>query len=117
MQVRAVGKSVDPELAVGRSIGMEKMSGKTASLIFTELALMTEDLANPNIDLETAYGRLVDKGTIIHAFDITGLNWTNIESAEDFAAANAKFRSPITTVSRGQQRALDEAAEKAPHPM
>ena len=36
-----------------------------------------------------------------------------VHTAEDFAAANAMFGSPVTTVSRGQQKALDEAAQKA----
>ncbi len=30
----------------------------------------------------------------------------------DIPAANAKFGSPVVTVSRGQQRAMDEAAAK-----
>ena len=113
--VRAVGKSVDPELALGVSIGIEKISGKIAPLLFAELALMMENPADLRADLEAAYARLMDKETVIHAFDIAGLNWTNIETSEGFAAANATFRSPITTISRGQQRALDEAAGKEPH--
>lgn len=54
-----------------------------------------------------------DKGLPFHTLDITGLPWTEIDTDEDFAAANAMFGTPVTTVSRGQQRALDEAAEKA----
>jgi choline kinase len=111
-----VGASVDPELAHDVSIGIEKISSKMAPLLFAELALMMENPANLRADLEAAYGRLVDKGTVIHSFDIAGLKWTNIDTAEDFAAANAMFQSPITTLSRGQQRALDESAEKQPHP-
>ncbi|WP_223421670.1 phosphocholine cytidylyltransferase family protein [Tateyamaria pelophila] len=114
--VRALGKSVDPETAQGVSIGIEKISAKTAPLLFAEIALMTENAANLNIDLEAAYGQLIEKGTDIYAFDVTGLNWTNIETTEDFDTANAIFRSPITTVSRGQQRALDEASEDGPGP-
>lgn len=116
MHVSAVGKSVDPALANGVSIGVEKISGKTAPLLFAELALTMDNPANLQADLEAAYARLVDTGTVIHALDITGLNWTNIVTDEDLDAANAMFRSPITTVSRGQQRALDETAEKEPHP-
>ena len=116
MRVRAVGRSVDHELALGVSIGIEKISGQIAPLLFAELALMMENPANLRADLESAYERLADKGTVLHAFDIKGMNWTNIETDGGFAAANAMFRSPVTTVSRGQQRALDEAAEKVPHP-
>jgi choline kinase len=56
---------------------------------------------------------LVDKGTQFHALDISGLDWTEIDTAIDFAAANAKFSSPVTTISRGQQKVLDEAVEEA----
>ncbi|WP_072629970.1 hypothetical protein [Planktotalea frisia] len=55
-----------------------------------------------------------------HALDITGLNWTEIDTAQDFAAANAMFGSPVATISRGQQKVMDdadaEALEKASHP-
>lgn len=113
MQVLEVGKSVDPKLALGESIGIEKISAKTGPLLFAELTQMMESHAHLQDYYEAAYARLVDKGTIFHALDITGLNWTEIDTAEDFAAANAMFGSPITTMSRGQQRVLDEAAEQA----
>ncbi len=116
MQVLEVGKSVDPKLALGESIGIEKISAKTGPLLFAELTQMMKRQAHLQDYYEAAYARLVDKGTIFHALDITGLNWTEIDTAEDFAAANAMFGSPVATVSRGQQRALEEAAEKAATP-
>lgn len=114
--LRAVGTSVDPKLATGASIGIEKISAATAPLLFAELALLMQERAPLRVDLDAAYARLLDKGTVIHALDITGLNWTKVDTAEGLGTANALFRSPITTVSRGQQRALDEAAEQEPHP-
>ena len=111
-----VGTAVDPELAHGVSIGIEKISSKMAPLLFAEITLMMENAANLRADLEAACARLVKKGTVIHALDITSLKWTNVETAECLAAANAMFRSPITTVSRGQQRALDQSGEREPHP-
>jgi hypothetical protein len=44
---------------------------------------------------------------------VTGLDWTGIQTVEDFERANKMFGTPITTMSRGQQRALDEAADAA----
>lgn len=116
MHLRAVGTSVDPKLATGVSIGIEKVSAATAPLLFAELALMMEKRAPQSGSLDAAYARMLDKGAAIHALDVTGLNWTRVDTAEGLATANALFRSPITTVSRGQQRALDEAAEREPHP-
>lgn len=117
MHVRAADRSVDPGLALGVSCGIDKISAKTAPLLFLELALMMENPANLQADLEAAYSRLIDMGTVIPALDITGLNWTSIDTAEDLATANTIFRSPITTVSRGQERALDAAAGKELQPM
>ena len=110
MRVREIGKTVDPGTARGESIGIEKISAVTGPLLFAELEVMMESAAHAQEYYEAAYSRLVDKGIPFHALDITGMKWTEIDTVEDFAAANAMFGSPIMTVSRGQQRALDEAS-------
>ncbi len=113
MQVLEVGKSVDPKRALGESIGIEKISAGTGALLFAELSEMMESPGNLQAYYEAAYAQLVGKGIEFYALDITGLDWTEIDTAQDFAAANEMFGSPITTVSRGQQKALDEAVENA----
>ncbi len=116
LRVTEIGKSVDPATALGESIGIEKISAATGPLLFAELSAMMENPLNAQEYYEGAYARLVDKGTAFHALDITGSRWTEIDTAEDFAAANAMFGTPITTISRGQQRAMDEAVEKQSNP-
>ena len=101
MQVIEVGKSVDPKRALGESIGVEKISAETGALLFAELSEMMERRGNLQAYYEAAYAQLVDKGTQFHALDISGLDWTEIDTAIDFAAAKAKFSSPVTTISRG----------------
>ena len=113
IQVLEVGKSADPEMALGESIGIEKISARTGPLLFAELSKMMERKEHLQEYYETAYARMVVKGTVFQVLDITGLNWTAIDTAADYAAANAMFGTPILTVSRGQQKAIDEAAEKA----
>ena len=113
MQVLEVGKSVDPKRALGESIGVEKISAGTGALLFAELSEMMESRGNLQAYYEAAYAQMVDKGMQFHALDISGLDWTEIDTAKDFAAANAMFRSPVTTISRSQQKVLDEAAEEA----
>jgi len=113
MQVLEVGESLDPKLALGKSIGIEKISAKTGPLLFADLAKVMGDRAHLQDSYEDAYQRLVAAGTIFRALDVTGMNWTEIDTADDFAAANAMFGTPVITVSRGQQRAIDEAAQKA----
>lgn len=114
MRVTAIGTSVQPNEALGKLIGIDKISAVTGPLLFAELGLMMENLSNMKDTCATAYTRLLNKGVPFHALDVSGLNWTEVNTAEDLPAANAMFRSPITTVSRGQQRALDEAPEKKP---
>lgn len=112
MRVSKISKSVDPEAALGESIGIEKISAATGKRLFEALNDMMVIPGNAQDYYEAAYERLVEKDTVFHALDITGLNWTEIDTAEDFDAANAMFGSPITTVSREQQRALEKAPEK-----
>lgn len=112
MQILEVGKSVDPKLAMGESIGIEKISAMTGPSLFAELTEMMESRNHFQDYYEAAYERLVVKGTAFRALDITGLNWTEIDTAQDYAAANAIFGTPISTISRAQQRTIDEAAEK-----
>lgn len=113
MRVTEIGKSVDPTTAVGKTIGIEKISAATGPLLFAELAQMIETPGHAKDHYEAAYAQLVDHGTVFHAVDITGLDWTEIDTAQDLETANAMFGSPVKTVSRGQQRAQDEAAHKA----
>ncbi len=120
MQVLEIGKDVNPKLAMGESIGIEKISAKTGPLLFAKLTEMMESNKHFQDYYEAAYAQLVLKGMGFHALDITGLNWTEIDTAQDFAVANAMFGSPVTTISRGQQKVMDdedaEALEKASHP-
>ncbi len=110
MQISEIGKSVDPATALGVSIGIEKIGPVAGPMMFAELKEMMASPVHAQDGYEAAYTRLIAKGVPFHALDITGMNWTEIDTAEDFAAANAMFGTPITTVSRGQQRAMDEAS-------
>jgi hypothetical protein len=112
MRVAMIGKSIDPETKRSTSIGVEKISAVTGPLLFAELKLMTENAPYAGNDCAVAYARLLEKGVPFYAMDVSGLNWTVVDSSGDLANANAMFSLPIKTVSRGQQRALDDAAEK-----
>lgn len=114
MRVIEIGRSVDAASATGRSIGIEKLSAKIGPSLFAELKQMMADAARMRDSHQSAYAQLIDKGVAFHAVDITGSKWTRIDTAEGFAAANVMFGSPVVTVSRGQQRAMDEATAKAP---
>ena len=84
-------KEVNPNDAVGESIGIEKISSDTAQLLFAELKEMMKDKANHQDYYESGYERLIAKNVIFNVLDITGLKWTEIDTVEDFATAERIF--------------------------
>ncbi len=87
-------KTVDPQKAIGESIGIEKIGKNTAKLLFQELEAMMEDKNNHQEYYEAAYERLVKKGVSFHALDITGLQWIEIDTKKDFTLAK-KYLSKL----------------------
>ena len=90
-QVVKASKTVDPKDAVGESIGIEKISGETAKVLFSELELMMEDEQNHQEYYESAYERLIENHVPFYVLDITGLKWVEIDTQEDFATAKELF--------------------------
>lgn len=90
-RVVKASKTVIPEEAIGESIGIEKISGETAKVLFTELEMMMENEQNHQEYYEGAYERLIEKNVPFYALDITGLKWTEIDTKEDFATAETIF--------------------------
>ena len=86
-KVLKASKTVNPKDAVGESIGIEKIDGKTAKLLFTELKIMMQDEDNYQEYYEAAYERLIEKDVPFYALDISGLRWVEIDTQEDFATA------------------------------
>jgi len=91
-KVLKASKTVTPAEAAGESIGIEKINGQTALLLFEELREMMRDARNTRKYYETAYERLIEKGTSFHALDITGLKWVEIDTQEDLMTAEKLFR-------------------------
>jgi len=90
-KVVKASKVVDPKDATGESIGIEKISGKYANLLFAELEIMMTDEENHQEYYESAYERLIENGVPIYALDISGLKWTEIDTHADFVMAEDIF--------------------------
>ena len=90
-RVLKASKTVDPSQAIGESIGIEKIDSGTANLLFSELQTMMRESVNHQAYYEAAYERLISNETPFHTVDITGLDWTEIDTHEDFHAANQMF--------------------------
>jgi len=84
-------KTVPPADAMGESIGIEKISHDTAGLLFAELRAMMGQAENHQEYYEGAYERLMEKDVAFYTLDITGLNWTEIDTKKDFDAARRLF--------------------------
>ena len=93
-RVLQASKTVDPTQAIGESIGIEKIDSGTANSLFKELQLMMRNSVNHQAYYEAAYERLISNETPFHTVDITGLDWTEIDTHEDFHAANQMFAQP-----------------------
>lgn len=90
-RVIKASKTVNPKEAIGESIGIEKISAKTAKGLFAELDEMMDKKQNHQEYYEAAYERLIDKSVPFYALDITGLEWVEIDTQEDFATAKIIF--------------------------
>lgn len=84
-------KTLNPKDVVGESIGIEKIDGETAILLFAELKIMMEDGQNYQEYYEAAYERLIKKNVPFYALDISGFKWTEIDTKEDFITAEKIF--------------------------
>lgn len=90
-RVMKASKTVNPKEAAGESIGIEKISSETARLLFAELEIMMKDERNHQEYYEGAYERLIETNVPFYALDITGLKWIEIDTKEDFVAAESIF--------------------------
>lgn len=47
---------------------------------------------------KTAYDNLIASGIAFHAIDISSLNWTEINTRDDFKAANIMFKNLLLLI-------------------
>jgi len=97
-RVLNVSKTVDPKTAVGESIGIEKIDGATAKLLFSTLEMMMVDKNNHQAYYECAYNRLIEKNVPFYALDVSEFQWTEIDTRADFILAEKIFK-PIAQSS------------------
>lgn len=86
-----VGKSMDPKLALGESIGIEKINSNAGGVLFSELESLMKDRANYSRYYDDSYPTIVKAGLPMEAVDITGLKWVEIDTHEDYELALEMF--------------------------
>jgi choline kinase len=82
--VRRIGKEIDPRVAGGESIGIEKFSANTSERLFAILDRRKEQ----NEFYEASFQEMIDGGEEVHAVDSAGLPCMEIDTIEDLTAAN-----------------------------
>lgn len=82
-----VGKKMDPKLALGESIGIEKINTDAGEVLFGELDKLMKDKENHNRYYDDSYPTIVKAGLPFEAVDITGLKWVEIDTHEDYQKA------------------------------
>lgn len=112
LAVLEIGQTNEPDTLVAIPLGVQKIGAKTARLLFDDLKKSADDVTRHKESRLAAYQRLLTNEVAFKAVDVTDLNWTNIDTPQDYAAAELLFGSPVVTISRNQQKATDEAASK-----
>jgi len=92
MRVVEVGKKLDPKLASGESIGIEKIDYLAGKVLFSELGKIMKDKKNWQEYYDDSYTTIVKKGVPMFAVDITGLKWVEIDTTADFKRAEKLFK-------------------------
>jgi choline kinase len=80
------GKGLDPRLAAGESIGIERVDAAASTRLFEALA-QAERAGRTDLYYEDVYGELVAGGLDARAVDVSDLPWVEIDTPEDLAFA------------------------------
>lgn len=82
--VQRIGKEIDPHVAAGESIGIEKFSRETADRLFGILGRRK----SRNEFYEASFQEMIDGGVEVYAVDSAGLPCMEIDTIDDLTAAN-----------------------------
>jgi choline kinase len=78
-----IGKNIDPRTAIGESLGIERFSGSTTKLLYAAL----DRRKDINEFYEASFQEVVENGAEIYCVDSGGLPCLEIDTREDFKAA------------------------------
>ncbi len=85
--VTAIGKEVDPAVAVGESIGIERFSASFVAVLFRVLDRMILQERRDTIFYEAAFQEAIDGGAEIAPVDVGTYRCIEIDTAEDLSRA------------------------------
>jgi choline kinase len=86
-RVVEIGKDIDPLLAVGESIGIERFSREWRDALFATLSDQIERRSLTNQFYESAFQELMDDGMEMRATDTAGFPCMELDTPEDLRRA------------------------------
>jgi choline kinase len=86
-----LSKRIDPALALGESVGIDRVDAEVAPRLWQMLRAL---IAHGETDeyYERAYERLMQEGVSFSYADVSSCTWCEIDNGEDLAAAEALLR-------------------------
>lgn len=87
--VKRIGKEIDPAVAAGESIGIEKFDAAAVDVLFAVL----DRRKHRNEFYEASFQEMIDSGVKVHAVDSAGLPCIEIDTADDLEAADELART------------------------
>ena len=90
--VARIGKTLTRDASAGESIGIQKVGGDAAALLWAVLdPLVARDAAHAYY--EDAFQLMIDRGVCFGTVDVAPGSWIEIDDAADLAAARERFRA------------------------
>jgi choline kinase len=82
-------------MAVGESVGIEKIAASFSSALFKELQQMIEKEGLVDVFYERAFERLIPQGYTFRIVDTTGFFSIELDTVEDFENAKTKIPAEL----------------------
>lgn len=90
--IREISKEIDPTLATGESIGIEKFSREFVRVLYDVLQTQIVEEKLVNKFYEIAFQDAIDQGHDLHALDVGHLKCIEIDTPDDMSAAQDLIR-------------------------
>lgn len=90
--IREISKEIDPSVATGESIGIEKFSRNFVSVLYEILQMQIVEEKKVNKFYEIAFQEAIDQGHDLHALNVGHLKCIEIDTPDDMSAAQELIR-------------------------
>lgn len=94
-RITEISKTCDPHVAMGESVGVEKMSGDYSTALFRELETMMLSEKLVDVFYEKAFERLIPQGHVFRVLDTTTLFSIELDTPDDFKEAQRLIPSHL----------------------